>query len=398
MPASQHHFEEFEPHTRLKHLVLQTYLQMWARKLLLRPNAGAIVYYIDACAGRGMDDVGNRGSPVLAAREAGILEGQFRDRFSRNVRLQVVAIEKQASHFRALRDNLEPFGDRARAVLGSLSEHFDALSSEMADAPALFFIDPFGIEPLRADVIRAALARPYAEVLLLFADQAALRHFGVASAVENLPNESDYAGELFDLTEEERNQVADARAAREEALGATPERCIEIMDAAFGDHAWYDAVNAVPQDQRRATLRRLFQAFLARAGANRVLPIPIRDARNRHVYYLMHATKSPNGYATMKDAVEGALKHASLSGAATDTIRFQVRSDLNAVERQVRERFAGQTIRWAEDRTNPRGSCVSRYALEDTTAYPSQLKDLKERLAGLRQPGRSIVYRFPGAR
>jgi three-Cys-motif partner protein len=392
------HFEEFEPHTRLKHLVLQAYLQMWARKLLLRSNAGPIVYYIDACAGRGMDDVGNRGSPVLAAREAAILEGQFRDQFSRNVRLQVVAIEKQASHFRALRENLEPFGDRARAMLGTLSEHFGVLSSEMGEAPALFFIDPFGIEPLRADVIRAAMARPYAEVLLLFADQAALRHFGVASAVENLPDESDYAGELFDLTEDDRDQIAGARAAREEKLGTTPQRCTEIMDAAFDGHDWYAAVNAVPQDQRRATLRRLYQEFLMRAGAIRVLPIPIRDAGNRHVYYLMHATKSPNGYATMKDAVETALRRAPLSGTATDTIRFLVRSDPGAVERQVRARFAGQTIRWAPDRTNPSVACVRRFALEDTAAYPSHLEDLKARLAGLRQPGKSIVYRFPGTR
>jgi three-Cys-motif partner protein len=119
---SADHFDEFEAHTQLKHLVLGTYLAAWARKLLLRKGAGDTVYYIDACAGRGMDDAGHHGSPVLAAREAEVIERQLREEFGRDVHVVVIAIEKNAMHFKALERNLAPFGNRARALRGTAEE------------------------------------------------------------------------------------------------------------------------------------------------------------------------------------------------------------------------------------------------------------------------------------
>jgi hypothetical protein len=66
---SKEHFEEFAPHSRYKHLILKFYFEAWLRKLGLRRGAAATLCYVDACAGRGADEEGNAGSPVIAPAE-----------------------------------------------------------------------------------------------------------------------------------------------------------------------------------------------------------------------------------------------------------------------------------------------------------------------------------------
>jgi hypothetical protein len=62
---SRKHFDEFRPHSRHKHFILKSYFEAWGRKLLLRPGGGTTVCYVDACAGPGIDDAGNHGSPGI---------------------------------------------------------------------------------------------------------------------------------------------------------------------------------------------------------------------------------------------------------------------------------------------------------------------------------------------
>ena len=64
--ARDKHFDEFEPHTLLKHAILKTYLATWAMRLLQWGRAGDVVYFVDAFAGQGRDGVGNPGSPAIA--------------------------------------------------------------------------------------------------------------------------------------------------------------------------------------------------------------------------------------------------------------------------------------------------------------------------------------------
>lgn len=64
------HFEEFQGHTLLKHLILDKYLKAWANKLLQWGAAGSRVWFVDAFAGEGADKKGNPGSPLIAAKMA----------------------------------------------------------------------------------------------------------------------------------------------------------------------------------------------------------------------------------------------------------------------------------------------------------------------------------------
>jgi three-Cys-motif partner protein len=141
---NQKHFEEFEPHTLLKHTVLRAYLQTWARKMLLRPGATRELCIVDACAGAGRDEQGNPESPVLAADVAKDAERhlqsdpELRKRFHGPLRIDLVAIEKEAKHYRRLVENLKPYENRARPLRGTLADYIEDHFSLYRDTPTLF--------------------------------------------------------------------------------------------------------------------------------------------------------------------------------------------------------------------------------------------------------------------
>jgi three-Cys-motif partner protein len=402
---SRDFFDEFPPHSKHKLLILKTYFEAWGRKLLLRRNAGSIVCYVDACAGPGMDDEGNYGSPIVAAKAAAMAMSQLNERRSGFFQIEVIAIEKRPTKYKALAKNLQPYGDHARALRGTLADHLPAIEEEFGDTPTLYFIDPFGVEPLHADVIRRALARPKNEAFLLFKDQAALRHFGAAATnetrmerrVRRRLEELDTPSLFPEWAEAERAELEPIAARSREALEITRERAIEILTAAFGGTQWLPELEATPPEFKRNRLVALYRALLAEWGARYVLEIPVLKEDGSHVYFLLHASKSPKGYRTMKEAVEYALKRSPLPADATAAMWDLLRTDVEEVERLVREEFAGREVAWAESDEDRRAPSLRAFVLETTAIYPFELNDLRKRLKEAQQPSRKIVYRFPKA-
>jgi three-Cys-motif partner protein len=403
MTQNREHFEAFEAHTRVKHLILRTYFDEWARKLLLRPGAGDVLCFVDACAGAGADRRGNPGSPVLAAERAQLVEAQLAEQYQRRVEVHTIAIEQSKGRHDQLATNLKPFAS-ARALRGTLAEHVESIFAEFGDAPMLFFIDPFGLQPLRADIVKRALSGPRNEILALFADQAALRHFGAATA-----DEVDVEVEIDKLTSAQElslfDEEPDWKAREEQAIRHMVEQkktgreltrpaATAILSSAFGGDHWRNQIENTPPQERRVTLIRMYEDLLRSFGASHPLSLPMRNEQDRHVYHLVFASKSPSGYTAMKDAITHALRHGPLPGEALDRMRFQIRSDMGAVESAVRKRFAGSTVRWVVD--GSREPSIKRFVLEQTSAFPFELAGLKERLRPYRLPGRGPVqYRFP---
>lgn len=394
MTKNKDHFAKgFAPHTRLKHLILTTYLSTWMHKMLLRPGGGERLFYVDACAGPGGDDVGNSGSPVLAAREAAKTTAHLASEFGRHVDIQVVAIEKMARRFAALKRQLSEFGPTAEALRGELATYIDEINRRAASAPVLFFIDPFGLTPLKADVVKKALMVDKREVLLLFADQAALRHFGSASLYES--NADPAQGNIFESSVEAPPEEPFNEGDEATARGVASSNA--ILDDAFGNHRWYDRIHAVAQGRQREEFLQAYEEFLVEdCKAERVLRLPVRSSTNHHVYHLFHASRSKYGYREMKKVVSSAITRGPVGGAAAETMRFLLRTDINEVAAKVRGRFAGLTVRWAPDRSNRRAANVQAWVLEETPAFPHELPELKARLESLRVPGPTIVYQFPG--
>lgn len=402
MARSDDHFEEFAPHSQYKHLILKAYFDAWLRKLALRPGAGTSLCYVDACAGCGADDVGNDGSPVIAAMAAGEAWRQVTAMRGAAPAISVIAIEKDFAHHERLAENLRPYAPAAEALLGELREHLPILGTRFGETPTLYFIDPFGLAPLQADVVRQALAGPKNEVLLLFADQAALRHFGAAMATESKAarqhREQLEAAPLTlfpDLILAEAAARAPRVARSQKALEITKERAIEILDTAFGSPVWRAEVESVQEGERRARFRSLYADFLRTCDAPYVLDIPVFNEDGEHVYTLIHATKNAHGYRTMKEAIAWALNKAPLPPAVVDAMRVEMSVPLEPVVAMLRARLAGRSERWAEDRNDRRAFSLKHYVLVETLIPYFQLDELKALLKPFRQPGRTEVYSFP---
>ncbi|MEW5929661.1 MAG: three-Cys-motif partner protein TcmP [Gemmatimonadota bacterium] len=387
MVDSKDHFEEFEPHTLLKHAILRMYAERWARKLLLRRGAGTRLRIVDACAGRGGDEAGNKGSPLVAAVVAKGAAAQISEMRGEPVRIEVAAIEQKPSFYRALQQNLEPFGDSVVALPGTLADHIGKFEREFDEVPTLFFIDPFGLAPLRADVVGRALAGRRNEVLLLFADQAALRHNGAAATAA--PRELSPQASMFDDEPVPAATYEPAASVAGRVRGA--QRSTEILDAAYGHLDWRAAVRDVPQQERRRAFIDLYVRLLHELGAEYVLVIPIINDRFNLQYHLVHASHSVYGYTTMKEEVERAWKAGTVGDTAATLMRFGAAVSNGEIERAVRTRFAGREVGWTEE------NGVQDYAMKHTPALKHQMPELKRRLADLRVPGRGreIRYKFP---
>ena len=404
MARSKTHFEEFEPHTLLKHAVLKAYLQTWMRKMLLRPGAGAEICFVDACAGKGCDEHGRPGSPVLAAVEAKKTEAQLRDQYGRESRVHVLAIEKKASHFLELRKNLEPFPETATALRGTLADHIDDHFARFGETPTLFFIDPFGLEPLDAEVIRRAInGGPRNEVFLLFADQAALRHFGAATALApdleeavsaRIPQQQSLFGDDAEVEKRIRDDLETKHHAKVAGQELTRPAAMRILNSAFAGEDWLEQIGACEPSRRRERFLAMYTALLRRMGAQYVLPLPMRSEADKLVYHLIHATKSAHGYTAMKDVISAELKRAALSEDVVETMRFAIRSDLDAVEAAVRRQFAGRRVPLTSKES--RQPTLRKFVLEETDAFHFEFDELKQRLKPYKDPGKGPVhYSFP---
>lgn len=388
MVRSSDHFQSFEPHTLLKHAILRAYVERWARVLLVRADSPRTrVRIVDACAGAGQDEIGNPGSPLISIREAEKARGQLNSLRGSPVEVQVVAIEKDRTRFTQLSNVVQAFSGRHRALHGTLGNYITELETEFGNTPTLFFIDPFGLEPLHAEIVRRALSGTHNEVLLLFADQAALRHIGAAAAIEGSPDEP-----VLSLFSDDTAQPAEARPPSRD-LQVTADAAVRIMNAAFGDERW-KAVISLPPAKRRQAVVDMYSELLLSMGAARVLSLPILGKKSRLKYHLMFATRSGKGYEVMKDSVERAWNKEVLDERAVQLMRLGSAESVSALAEAIRRHFAGKRINWTGKRS---WDSVKVYALQETPAMPHQLDEIKQQLSKfrVRGSGREWVYDFP---
>ena len=181
MVSNERHFDEFQPHTRLKHAILDTYIVAWAMKLFMWGKAGDRLAIVDAFAGAGRDEAGNEGSPLIAVRRAreAMAEARGKAPHLTDPKVLVFAIEKHRGRYRALKDNLAQFTSDSpeliRVLEGELADHIDQIGREVGQCPTFFFLDPFGIKGLDAATYPKMFSGRHKEVFALFSDIGAVR-------------------------------------------------------------------------------------------------------------------------------------------------------------------------------------------------------------------------------
>jgi three-Cys-motif partner protein len=383
------HWEEFPEHTRLKHAILRAYLGAWARILLNRSRHDTI-WFVDGFAGRGRDDKGNPGSPLIACAIADEIQTEMANR-GIGGRVRIVAVEENPDNFKALERNASDSPCGPILYHNAIYDQYREILRLIGAAPALFFLDPWGVDGLSADMIADMLEGERREVLVLFSEEGTHR---LAGAVASEPGTEDTTqASLFadeappPVKKVPRTDYRDA----DEAI-------LEDVFAGLWELVQQTAEHN-PGMERESYLES-YMAIQERLGAKHVLPMSIVDERDHHHYSLVHASKNGNAIRAMKEALNSAMnKRAKEMGprpGLLENLHF-ASPGLARVCDQIAEHFAGETVRWTD---KPEKGTVRVYALEETWALVEDLQDIKAILAArdyaaVKKP---LTFTFPASR
>lgn len=150
MSTEHDHWLEKSNHTRLKHLILQYYLQNWSRILADASfyNNQEDIYYIDGFAGRGEFLDGDQGSPLIALEEMEKVQSKYNEEYpEKSLRFHIINIENSESNFRKLEEIKESISTSVRIqnICGNFLEESKKIlvRSSLQNSACFWFVDPF---------------------------------------------------------------------------------------------------------------------------------------------------------------------------------------------------------------------------------------------------------------
>lgn len=164
--SSQEFFDELREWSERKLQILEKYIDPFV-KVLGKPVPQ--VYYVDAFAGAGVYRDGEIGSAIRAAELALSYQKQ-----GKPYRLKCINIESNKENFENLEINTAVYGDLVRNFFGTFSQNIDSVLAETSDAPALFFLDPFGVKGIDWELIEKVIHRGSASDLWIRFDELAI--------------------------------------------------------------------------------------------------------------------------------------------------------------------------------------------------------------------------------
>jgi three-Cys-motif partner protein len=273
-------FEEQSDTSRRKIEVYGKYLKPLAYKLLSgRYNR---LWIVDAYAGAGAydpDAEGKRaeGSPLAAANIA----RQYNvDAASRGKQIGLINVEASSARFAKLEQTLMGFAPAVTNIHGRFQDQLDRILEMVGADPALFFIDPFGMDGAALPVIDRILERRSKTVTELLVN---FSHRGFQRMAGNL-----------DASAKSPAAKAAART-KVESLNA-------ILDTTFWQGAWRNP--DLSPEQKLDQVADLYAERLRERGIEEVHPIHMRDSWDSPTAYRMFfATRSPHGVYLMSDIV-----------------------------------------------------------------------------------------------
>ena len=240
---------ELEPHTRGKHLVLESYMQAWL-PIMTRWNGR--VLFIDAFAGPGEYSGGEPGSPVIALRA--LMDHQALNRIRGEV--NYLFIEKEESRSEHLKGVLAELEVQLPASCNYdvITSTFDEMLTDVLDhideqrtslAPAFVMIDPFGVSETPMSVVARILDNPKSEVYISL----------MYEWINRFRNHANFESHLDDL---------------------------------FGCPDWRSGLDIAGSKRRRRFFYNLYKSQLKKNGAQYVVHFELYEG-NRHVYTIFLA-------------------------------------------------------------------------------------------------------------
>ncbi len=350
-----------EPHTLVKHQILERYLQAWLPILtrqagLLRQQFGNLasreILFVDGFAGPGEYRGGEPGSPVIALKAA-LNHGQF------PMPVQFLFIEHREDRYERLKQVLRPYEERVNQseniakvkgrcgdcdlVLNDLLDESDKKQTKFG--PALAFLDQFGYGAVSMDLIGRILSFPQCEVFTY-------------------------------LCYKEMNRFI------------TDPHKADALTRAFGGQEWRECIDLPTQKRRDGLLERYKQGLRERANAKYVVSFLMYDKNNLPLYWLLFCTNNLRGLEEMKEA----MWHVDKSGdfrfsdheAAGQLLLLNQSFDQQWLAGEMMRRLSGKTMTVAD---------IKEWVLVETPCYL-----FKEALRRLESDESVAVVKAPNGR
>lgn len=266
MASTDKFYTEAKEWSARKHRLIRKYTDGFTR---IMGGTHGQVYYVDGFAGRGYYDDGTPGSPVVIAQYAAGIAGK-----KKPYRLLCINVEADHSTYADLCKATE----RYKHVVvhnfeGTFGEHVETILSVIGDAPALFFLDPFGVKGIEWNVMRRILERPRTDVWLrLDVSTLARLHGFIDSQGKGAEKKCLLLANFFGL---------DQRGLREHLGGLSTDEMVDFY------------------------LGRLAQACGKHTGRGYAAVYSIRSIEGRQKYYLAFACRHPKALTLTSDIVYG---------------------------------------------------------------------------------------------
>lgn len=303
--------------TELKHAILDSYLDVWARVLGRVDESGQAraLHYVDTHAFCGRHDDGSPGSALIAIQRGEAVHNDIPDA----PRLDCHFIELDEEWF----DDLDKEVRHALKLASSVTAHTykgdwrETISGVLAKIPerhaAFIFVDPFGYEIPMADVARVLCGRPYSELFITLMDQPVARFM----------SDPDKHG---------------------------------LIDRLFGTTDWTHLREARHGEKRLAVVdfyvKQLRGHLKSVCGIQLPVVYPIRIHRENSPYCLVHAAQHPKAREVMERAVERGGTRGAMSNFAQEAlVHAQAPYDAvrDAIRSQPGQRFDELTARVWQD-------------------------------------------------
>lgn len=258
--------------------ILGKYLKPFTYKLGSRPPRR--VWLVDGFAGQGTydpDDSGrcDDGSPATSAKLARELELREQELGRDDPLLRTINVEADRETYVKLIGNLAPYRHLCTNINKTFEGALEEILARIRNDPALFFLDPFGVNGIEMHLLDRIRERAgKTELLIHFSDRSVLR----------------MAGNLDD--NEQRKEVG------QKAADSKVAKLDQVIGSLWWQRIWQNKTLAT--DQRIDDIAKLYASELRTRGFDHVHEIRMRDHYpDRPKYRLVFCTRSPHGVELM---------------------------------------------------------------------------------------------------
>jgi len=307
---------EYKEHTKVKHEILDKYLDAWINILSATHNLNIF----DCFAGRGEYQDGSPGSPVIILRRL----TEIRKKRQKPEKASCIFIEKNESNYKNMLSVLENEINNNPLLRGNwlnitpFNDEFANITKKVLDesgkrlAPSFFFIDPFGISGVPFQVIKDILSIKRTELFITFMIRDANRFLesnSHRSCIGDLFNSNDVLKEISEL---------------------------------------------YPNLTREQGLLKFYRDKLHNeAKVKYTRPYEMKaDERLQTTYYLIHCTNNPKGCEIMKEIMfkEGTEGRFGYFGPAQGQMTLEQFNNIKLLKKFLLNKFKGQTLTYEDTR------------------------------------------------